>query len=91
MVSTAESDSPPREPTDPRPHALATFARPWRRSESDRIQPEHGFAAFEKPRRFKRLVLRTAGEELISPVCAAALLGRSIESVERQISGLATQ
>ena len=51
----------------------------------------HGFAAFEKPRRFKRLVLRAVGEELISPVRAAELLNQSLESVERQISGPAIQ
>ena len=72
-------------------HAFATFARTWRRSEPDPIQPHHGFAAFEKPRRFKRLVSRAVGEELISPVRAAALLNQSLESVERQISGPATQ
>ena len=72
-------------------HAFATFARSWRRSEPDPIQPDHGFAAFEKPRRFKRLVSRTVGEELISPVRAAALLNQSLESVERQISGPAIQ
>ena len=40
---------------------------------------------------FKRLVSRAVGEELISPVRAAALLGQSLESVERQISGPAIQ
>ena len=71
--------------------AFATFARTWRRSEPDPIRPDHGFAAFEKPRRFKRLVSRAVGEELISPVRAAALLNESLESVERQISGPAIQ
>ena len=72
-------------------HAFATFARSWRKSEPDPIQPDHGFAAFEKPRRFKRLVSRAVGEELISPVRAAALLNQPLESVERQISGPAIQ
>ena len=72
-------------------HAFATFARSWRRSEPDPIRPHHGFAAFEKPRRFKRLVSRAVGEELISPVRAAALLNQSLESVERQITGPAIQ
>ncbi len=71
-------------------YAFATFARTWRRSEPDPIQPDHGFAAFEKPRRFKRLVSRAVGEELISPVRAAGLLNQSLEAVERQISGPAT-
>ena len=72
-------------------HAFTTFARFWRRSEPDPIRPDHGFAAFEKPRRFKQLVLHAVGEELISPVRAAALLNQSFESVERQISGPAIQ
>ncbi len=67
--------------------AFATYARSWRTSEPDPIQPDHGFAAFEKPRRFKRLVSRAVGEKLISPVRAAALLNEPLESVERQISG----
>ena len=71
--------------------AFATFARSWRRSEPDPIRPDHGFAAFEKPRRFKRLVLRAVGEGLISPVRAATLLNQSLEAVERQISGPVVQ
>ncbi len=71
--------------------AFATFARSWRKSEPDPIQAGHGFADFEKPRRFKRLVSRAAGEGLISPVRAAALLNQSLEFVERQISGPAIQ
>jgi len=71
--------------------AFATFARSWRKSEPEPIQPDCGFAALEKPRRFQRLVLRAVGEEMISPVRAAALLDMSLESVERQISGPAAQ
>ena len=67
--------------------AFATFARPWRKMEPEPIRPDHGFAAFEKPRRFKRLVARAAGEGLISTVRAAALLHQSLDSVEREISG----
>ena len=68
-------------------HAFATFARSWRKSEPEPIHPNHGFAAFEKPRRFKGLVSRAVAEELISPARAATLLNQSLESVERQISG----
>ena len=71
-------------------HAFATFARPWRISEPYPIRPGHGFTAFEKPRRFKRLVARALGERLISPVRAAGLLDRPLESVERLIAGPAT-
>ena len=72
-------------------HAFVTFARSWRKSEPEPIPPDHGFAAFEKPRRFQRLVSRAVGEELISPVRAAALLNQSLDSVERQILGPATR
>ena len=68
-------------------HAFATFARSWRKSEPDPIGEDHGFAAFEKPRRFERLVSRAVGEELISPVRAAALLNQSLDCVEQQIGG----
>ncbi len=68
-------------------HLFATSARSWRRTEPEPIRPHHGFAAFEKPRRFQRLVARAVGEELISPVRAAALLNQPLDSVERQICG----
>jgi len=71
--------------------AFATFARSWRKTEPQPIPPGHGFAAFEKPRRFKRLVARAVGEGLISPVRAAALLNESLDSVERRISGPTTE
>ncbi len=67
--------------------AFATFAHSWRKSEPDPIGEDHGFAAFEKPHRFKCLVSHAVGEELISPVRAAALLNQSLDSVEQQISG----
>lgn len=71
--------------------AFATFAKSWRRSEPEPVRRDQGFAAFEKPRRFKRLVSRALGEELISPVRAAALLNQSLDSVEQRISGPATR
>ena len=71
--------------------AFATYARSWRKIEPEPIRSNHGFAAFEKPRRFKRLVSRAVGEGLISPVRAASLLNQSLASVERQISGPPTQ
>ena len=48
---------------------------------------EQGFGAFERPQRFRRLVWRAVGEELISPVRGAALLGEALEVVEWQVSG----
>ena len=71
--------------------AFATFARPWRTMEPEPICDNQGFGAFEKPRRFKRLVWRAIGEELISPVRAAALLNEPLDAVEQQISGPTVQ
>ncbi len=68
-------------------HAFITYARSWRKSEPEPIPEGHGFAAFEKPRRFKRLVWRALAEQLISPVRAAALLDEPLDTVEREISG----
>ena len=67
--------------------AFATFAHSWRKTEPEPLHSRHGFAAFEKPRRFKRLVLRAVGEGLISPVRAASLLDESLDSIERRIGG----
>ena len=67
--------------------AFATFARTWRTAEPSPIAENSGFATFEKPRRFESLVARAVGEELISPIRAAALLDKPLEYVERQITG----
>ena len=67
--------------------AFRTFASSWRKTEPEPISGNRGFAALEKPQRFKRLVWHAVGEELISPVRAAALLNESLDSVERQITG----
>ena len=67
--------------------AFQTYARTWRKSEPDPIGTDHGFAAFEKPHRFKSLVARAVSEELISPARAAELLNQPLDSVERQIIG----
>ena len=71
--------------------AFATFAKNWRTKEPKAISLDQGFGVFEKPRRFKRLVVRAVGEELISPIRAAALLNQSLDYVEQQISGPADQ
>jgi len=67
--------------------AFRTYARPWRKSEPEPLDGNQGFAAFEKPQRFKSLVWRAVGEELISPVRAATLLNESLDVVEQQITG----
>ena len=68
-------------------HAFATFAHTWRKDEPSPIRADSDIAGIENPRRFKRLVLRAVGEELISPVRAASLLDRPLDYVERQICG----
>ncbi|MXZ23702.1 MAG: ImmA/IrrE family metallo-endopeptidase [Caldilineaceae bacterium SB0665_bin_21] len=70
---------------------FATFARPWRATEPEPIRSNQGFGAFEKPQRFKRLVWHAIGEELISPVRAAALLNEPLDEIERQINGPVVQ
>lgn len=70
--------------------AWRTYAHSWRKSEPEPISGTYGFAAFEKPRRFESLVWRAVGEELISPVRAAALLKLSLDTVEQKISGPTT-
>ena len=67
--------------------AFATFARDWLTTEPEPIGDDQGFGAFEKPQRFRRLVWRAVGEELISPVKGAGLLGESLDVVEWQVSG----
>ncbi|WP_419949995.1 ImmA/IrrE family metallo-endopeptidase [Candidatus Palauibacter sp.] len=71
--------------------AFRTFARSWRRSEPEPLAGNQGFAAFEKPQRFRSLVWRAVGEELISPVRAATLLNESLDVVERQVTGPANR
>lgn len=71
--------------------AFQTFARSWRKTEPEPLEGNHGFAAFEKPQRSRNLVWRAVGEELISPVRAAALLNESLDLVERQIAGPANR
>ena len=68
-------------------HAFRTFARSWRKEEPEPIVDDQGFAAFEKPQRFERLVWRAVGEGLISVVRAAALLNKSLDEIELQIKG----
>ncbi|MDE2663233.1 MAG: XRE family transcriptional regulator [Gemmatimonadota bacterium] len=71
--------------------AFRTFARSWRKTEPEPLEGNEGFAAFEKPQRFRSLVCRAVGEELISPIRAATLLNESLDVVERQIAGPANR
>lgn len=68
-------------------YAFKTYARSWRHKEPEPMGPGEGFAAFEKPQRFERLVWRALGEEMISPIRAAQMLGLPLSVVERDIRG----
>ena len=68
-------------------YAFKTYARDWRRTEPEPIGPSEGFGAFEIPQRFERLVWRALGEQVISPVRAAQMLGRPLNRVEEAIRG----
>lgn len=68
-------------------YGFKTYARGWRREEPEPLGPSEGFAAFETPQRFERLVWRALGEEMISAVRAAQMLGRPLKNVEREIRG----
>ncbi len=68
-------------------YAFRSYARSWRHKEPEPIEHDEGFAAFEKPQRFERLVWRALGEELISPVRAAQMLKLSLQAVESDIRG----
>jgi len=68
-------------------YAFRSFARSWRSEEPEPINDREGFGAFEKPQRFKRLVWRALGEELISPIRAAQMLKLPLQTVEREIRG----
>ena len=65
--------------------AFQTFARSWRKTEPKPISK--GFADLEKPFRYKSLVWRALGDELISPMRGAQLLRKSLEDIEEQIKG----
>ena len=68
-------------------YAFKTYARSWRKEEPEPIAEGEGFATFEKPKCFERLVWRALGEELISPVRAAQMLRMPLGTVEREIRG----
>lgn len=68
-------------------YAFRSYARPWRTNEPAPIETYGRQAEFEQPRRFKQLVWRALGEQIISPVRAAQLLAQSLEEVEMSIRG----
>lgn len=68
-------------------YAFRTYARSWRHAEPDPIPDKQGLAAFEKPRRFERLVYRALAEQLISTVRAAELLDKPVAEIEIGLRG----
>ena len=68
-------------------YAFRTYAKTWRHREPDPIEFNQGIGAFERPSRFKNLVWRALGDELISPVRASQLLKRPLKNVEQEIRG----
>lgn len=68
-------------------YAFKTYARGWRKDEPEPIEAGESFAALEIPQRFEGLVWRALGEELISPVRAAQMLGVPLNIVEHGIRG----
>lgn len=68
-------------------YAFRSYARSWRRNEPEPMAEGEGFAAFETPQKFERLSWRALGEQLISPLRAAQLLGLSLNEVEHEMRG----
>ncbi|WP_197019027.1 ImmA/IrrE family metallo-endopeptidase [Thioalkalivibrio sp. HK1] len=67
--------------------AFKTFARSWMKEEPEPMEHLEGFAAFEQPRCFERLVWQALGERLIIPLRAARLLGIPLKEVETMLEG----
>ena len=68
-------------------YAFRSYAGPWRNNEPNPIASNEKQAEFESPRRFKGLVWRALGEQIITSVRAAQLLNQSLEMVENAIRG----
>ncbi len=66
---------------------LKTFARNRRKEEPEPMQSCEGFAAFEGPQRFERLVWQALGERTILPLRAARLLDTPLKEVEAALEG----
>ena len=84
LVRLGQADIMPKSAVE---RVFKTYARTWRGEEPEPLEHDEGFAAFEKPQRFERLVWQALGEEMISPVRAAHMLRCPLEQVERDIRG----
>ena len=68
-------------------YAFQTFARKWRSSEPDPLEPEGENGEHEVPRRFERLCYWALAEKLISPAKAGELLRQSPSEIEQGLRG----
>lgn len=68
-------------------YAFRTYANRWRIEEPEPIGDDEGFGAFERPTKFEGLVYRALAEQLISPIRAAQLLGKSLAEIKKGIKG----
>ena len=68
-------------------YAFQTYARGWRKTEPDPLEPDDRRGEYERPRRFERLCYWALAERYISPGKAMALLGQSLEDIEQAMRG----
>lgn len=68
-------------------HAFRTYARTWRTSEPEQMEPEDRRGQFEAPRRFKRLCLRAFSEDLIGVTRATELLNYTRHELAEDMTG----
>jgi len=68
-------------------YAFQTFARGWRSSEPEPLEPEGDEGKHEIPRRFERLCYWALAEKLISPGKAGELLQRPLSEIEHGLKG----
>jgi len=68
-------------------YAFQTFARGWRSSEPEPLEPRGAEGMHEIPRRFERLCYRALAERLISPGKASKLLQQPLANIEQAMRG----
>jgi Zn-dependent peptidase ImmA (M78 family)/DNA-binding XRE family transcriptional regulator len=68
-------------------YAFQTFAKPWRKSEPNPIEPDEKRGEYEKAKRFERLCYHALSEEMISPKKAAEFLRIPYYELEQRLQG----
>lgn len=68
-------------------YAFQTFARGWRSSEPEPLEPQGEEGKHEIPRRFERLCYWALAERLISPGKASELLQQPLTNIEQAMKG----